>query len=78
MNSCVCGNGVAVRAGQTWSNGQKLLQIEANGSPTSFNVAEFSIPGLEVLNVVSMGFEQLCDRLTSETYGPSDRRIVLL
>lgn len=73
----LCDNGIVVRAGQTWDNGRRLLQVQANGTPATFKIGEFTVPGLRVAGAYEMDGLKLGRKLKNNGFGLSDKKIVL-
>jgi len=68
---------IEVKSGQTWENSKRVLQIQTNGTPTSFNVAEFSLPDLKISLAEQMDTDRLCEHIHSNGFGLSEKRIFL-
>jgi len=67
-----------VEAGQTWANEKKLLQVEANGTPTTFTVAEFNLGNLRISSATMMDKNKLCNHLRGNNYQISMKKMGLI
>lgn len=65
-------------AGTTWEKEDSLLQIEANGTPTTFNVAEFSIDNLNLKRAFETPVDDLGFLLRKEGYTKSNKKLCLI
>ena len=67
----------SVEPGQTWMSGSRVLQVQANGTPTTFKVAEFTVPGLRIVDAFEMDKEKLSRKLESNGFSLYDKRFVI-
>lgn len=68
--------GSVSKQAETWENQSTLLHITANGTPTSFNVAQFSLSDLRMVDAKTMSNRSLQTHLKTNKFVPSKRKLI--
>jgi hypothetical protein len=65
------------KPGQMWENSDKVLMVEANGTPSTFNIAEFTSSDFSIIGASTVNEKDLENHLSSGLYMLSNKKLIL-